>query len=364
MAKNEIKVPRGKPRGTTVQKLNAIAAEPRGAEPVLTPRLACLASKADSPTSLINFKIGCHVSIAGGVWNAPERASVLGCETFQIFTRSPQGGPAPELTAEVVEKFKSEMARYGYSYSDGFYPFVVHCPYYINFGSGKPQTYHGSVSIVRGELERTSLLDGQYVMFHTGSGKDLGKAKAILQAQEGLKKVLDGYKGKARLLIEIAAGAGEILGDTFEEVAELMAPLKKHPGFGGVCFDTQHAWASGYDVSKKDWIKQFDNTIGLEWLKMSHINDSKVELGSRKDRHEHIGEGMIGKKGMGGFLSVLSTSLPQKTLSTRRSGGPLLSREGETNNVLRSLPLILETEHDKVKADIKILKSLRDNLKK
>ncbi len=306
----------------------------------------------------INFKVGCHVSIAGGIFNAPERAAVLGCETFQIFTRSPQGGPAPELNGEVVEKFKTEMQKHQLT------DFVVHCPYYINFGSGKPQTYHGSISIVRGELERTSLLGGQYVMFHTGSGKDLGKIKAIKQAQDGVKKVLDGYKGSAQLLIEIAAGAGEILGDSFTEVAELMEPITKHPGFGGVCFDTQHAFASGYDIRKGDWAEEFNKAIGLKWLKMSHINDSKVELASRKDRHEHIGEGLIGKKGFGEFLNNLSPSLPQKTLSTRRSGGPLLSPKGETNNVLRSMPLILETEHDKVETDIKILKSLRDNLKK
>ncbi|MEK7161929.1 MAG: deoxyribonuclease IV [Patescibacteria group bacterium] len=307
----------------------------------------------------IKFNIGCHVSIAGGVWNAPKSAHDLGCETFQIFTRSPQGGPAPELTPEVIAKFKAEMEKHQFT------DFVVHCPYYINFGSGKSQTYHSSISIVRGELERTSLLGGQFVMFHTGSGKDLGKAKAILQAQEGLKKVLDGYKGQAKLLIEIAAGAGEILGDTFEEVAELMEPLKKHPGFGGVCFDTQHAWASGYDVSKKDWIKQFGNVIGLEWLKMSHINDSKVELGSHKDRHEHIGEGLIGKKGFGGFLGALSCLSTLSPPLRQPADLGTLPPGGESNNVAYgAMPLILETEHDKVKADIKILKSLRDNLKK
>lgn len=296
------------------------------------------------------FKVGCHVSIAGGVWNAPERASLLGCETFQIFTRSPQGGPANSIDDLTIERFKIEMQKYHLT------DFVVHCPYYINFGSGKPQTYHSSISIVRGELERTSLLGGKFVMFHTGSGKDLGKAKAIKQAKEGFKKVLDGYKGSAQLLIEIAAGAGEILGDTFEEVAELMEPLKKHKGFGGVCFDTQHAWASGYDVSKKDWIKKFDSAIGLKWLKMSHINDSKVELGARKDRHEHIGEGLIGKKGMGGFIENLSALTPR----------PLYPKgEEESNNVAYgAMPLILETEHDKVKIDIKILKSLRDSLGK
>lgn len=282
----------------------------------------------------MKFPIGCHVSIAKGVWNAPKNAADLGCEIFQIFTRSPQGGPAPELTPEVIQKFKMEMEQYKFT------DFVVHCPYYINFGSGKPQTYHSSIAIVRGELERTSLLGGKYVMFHTGSGKDLGKEKAIYQAQEGLKKVLDKYSGSAELLIEIAAGAGEILGDTFEEVAELMEPLKKLSGFGGVCFDTQHAWASGYDLSKNNWVKEFENNIGLQWLKMSHINDSKVDLGARKDRHEHIGEGQIGVKNIEKFID--NSKLKFENFSV--------------------FPLILETEHDKVKEDIKILRSIRNKI--
>ncbi len=271
------------------------------------------------------------MSIAGGVWNAPKNAAELQCETFQIFTRSPQGGPAAELTGEVLEKFFLEMEKYG------FQEFVVHCPYYINFGSANSRIYHGSVSVVRQELERTSLLKGSYVMFHTGSGKDLGKVKAVKQAQEGLKKILDGYKGAAKLLIEIAAGAGEILGDTFEEIAELMEPIKKHEGFGGVCFDTQHAWASGYNLVQPEVVfKKFDQAVGLKWLKMSHINDSKVELGSRKDRHEHIGEGLLGKAGLESLLGFWGKVLPKSAV----------------------FPLILETEHDKVKADIKILKTL------
>jgi len=277
------------------------------------------------------FKVGCHVSIAGGVWNAPKNAADLKCETFQIFTRSPQGGPAAELTPEVQEKFFSEMQKFG------FKDFVVHCPYYINFGSANSRIYHGSISVVRQELERTSLLKGAYVMFHTGSGKDLGKAKAIKQAQEGLKKVMDGYQGAAKLLIEIAAGAGEILGDTFEEIAELTEPIKKHEGFGGVCFDTQHAWASGYDITRPEAVfKKFDEAVGLKWLKMSHVNDSKVELGARKDRHEHIGEGIVGKSGLENLLDYWRKRIPEKQV----------------------FPLILETEHDKVKTDIKILKAL------
>ena len=330
--------------------------------------------------------IGCHVSVAGEVYNAPKNAADLGCETFQIFTRPPMGGKAPELTPEIIEKFRTQMQSYGYSYrygSDGN-PFVVHTPYFINFGSGNPRIYHGSINIVKQELERASLLGAKYVMAHLGSGKDLGLKKAIKQTQEGLKEVLDGYKGLTKFLIEIAAGSGEILGDTFEEIAEVMEPLKKYSGFGGVCFDTQHAWASGYDLNKPEEVfKKFNQIIGLKWLKMSHVNDSKVELGSHKDRHEHIGEGKIGKSGFKEFLRYLNNlSVPLKAghlplkgennniafgannLSAPRKTRGISPSIGENYNVaFGSMPLILETEHDKVKADIKALKTLRNKLK-
>lgn len=284
-------------------------------------------------------KIGCHVSIAGGLWNAPKNAHDLGCETFQIFSRSPHGGPVTEITPDVQEKFKVEMDKYD------FQQFVIHAPYIINFGSGKPQTYHGSVSIIRKELERGTLLGAQYVMFHPGSLKDFAedKIKGMQQVKKGFEEVLESYEGKTRLLIEISAGAGEVIGDTFEEIAELMDPIRDHPGFGGICFDTQHAFGSGYDMRSKEAIAEtfgkFDKIIGLDYLKMSHVNDSKVNLGSHKDRHEHINEGQIGEEGFRAFLEFLNT----KNLD---------------------IPLILETEHDKVQTDIELLKQLRDSLKK
>jgi len=313
------------------------------------------------------FKIGCHVSIAGGVWNAPKNAADLGCETFQIFTRSPQGGPAPVLDESVVEKFKTEMEKYKFN------DFVVHAPYFVNFGSAKPQTYHGSASIVRTDLERASMLGARYVMTHLGTAKDLGQEKAFEQTTKMLVKVLEGYEGSAQFLLEIAAGAGEVIGDTFEELAELMEPLIKFKTFGGICFDTQHAFSSGYDLRTKEAVektfKQFNKTIGLKYFKMSHINDSKIELSGRKDRHDHIGEGKIGEEGFKAILEFLSSNLkfPKSgsNFSTRRSGRTLLSSKEEAkNDAFGSMPLILETEHDKVKVDIEILKSLRDKIEK
>lgn len=284
-------------------------------------------------------KIGCHVSIAGGVFNAPKNAAALGCETFQMFSRSPHGGAVAEITPEIQAQFKEEMAKHK------FEQFVIHAPYIINFGSANPRTFHGSIAIIRKELERGSQLGAQYVMFHPGSLKDhaLDKAKGLKQVQDGLLEVLEGYEGTTQLLIEISAGAGEIIGDTFEEIAEVMEPLKAHKTFGGICFDTQHAFGSGYDLRTKakvlETFEKFDKIIGLDFLKMSHVNDSKVDLGSHKDRHEHIDEGQIGKAGFSAILEFLH----DKKLD---------------------LPLILETEHDKVETDIKLLKKLRDSLKK
>lgn len=288
----------------------------------------------------MDIKIGCHVSIAGGIFNAPKNAAELGCETFQIFTRSPQGGPVPALTEEAVTLFKAGMQQYGFT------DFVIHAPYIINFGSAKPQTFHGSIAIIRTELERGSLLGAKYVMFHPGSFKDLGVEEGMKQAKTGLKEVLEGYTGTTELLMEISAGAGQVIGDTFEELAELTQVLKKYKGFGGICYDTQHAFASGYDIrtqlSVVDTFRKFEEVVGLEYFRMSHVNDSKVEFASHKDRHEHLGDGHIGVKGFGEFIKHLSKL--------------------KTKDKNLFMPLILETEHDKVQADIEILKKLRNKL--
>lgn len=277
--------------------------------------------------------IGCHVSIAGGLVNALARAALFGCETLQIFSRSPHGGAVAPITKEVEQEFKESMSEAGLE------TLVIHAPYILNLGSAKKSTYHGSINIIRTDLERGSQLGAKFVMFHPGSFKDLGEKEGMKQAKEGMKKILDKYTGTTQLLIEISAGAGSVIGDTFEEIAELMEPVKKHPGFGGICFDTQHAFGSGYDLRDAAVVKKtftnFDKAIGLEYLRMSHANDSKVEFGSHRDRHEHIGQGEIGEKG---FLAIFEY-FKQKKLA---------------------IPLILETEHDKVETDIKLLKALRE----
>lgn len=340
---------------------------------------------------MVNLSIGCHVSAAGGVWNAPKNAAALGCETFQIFTRPPMGGKAPELDDIMVKRFKDEMKAHELG------DFVVHCPYFVNFGSAKPNVFHGSISVVSEELKRANSLGAKYVMTHLGSFKDLGEKEAFAQAKKGLAEVLKKYgSGETQFLLEIAAGAGSVIGDTFEELADLMEPLVKFKTFGGICFDTQHAFSAGYDLRNSAAVastfSQFDKVIGLKWLKMSHMNDSKPDLGEKKDRHDHIGEGKIGKKGFeailgyfrgldapsvstrSGHLSLTpSLSRRRRDISPQSDFAPVFAqgyggqskassdlRKGEKNKVLRSMALILETEHDKVKADIKILKDIRN----
>ncbi len=180
--------------------------------------------------------IGCHVSIAGGLPNGPTNAKELLCETFQIFSRSPHGGPVKPIDDALAKEYTASIKTAGLD------TFVIHAPYFINLGSANPRTYHGSTTVIRQELERGTLLGAQYLMFHPGSFKDLGEKDGIKQAQEGLKTILDGYKGSTQLLIEISAGVGSVIGDTFLELATLMKPVKKHKGFGGICFDTQHAF--------------------------------------------------------------------------------------------------------------------------
>ena len=272
------------------------------------------------------MNIGCHVSIAGGVFNAPEWAADLGAECFQIFTRSPQGGKAPELTNEICENFKFQISNFKIK------AVYVHTPYYINFASANNRIRYGSVSVVRDELERASLLGAKYVMTHLGTAKELGEEESIQKTIEMLAKTLDEYTGTTKLLLENSAGAGAIIGDNLQELKKIIDGVAS-PAIAGICLDTQHSFASGYDWTDFEKIlARIDTEIGLEQIKLIHANDSLTECGSKKDRHTHIGEGLIGAEA---FQKIVAFA--------------------EKNNI----DMILETEHEKVVDDIELLKSFR-----
>lgn len=281
------------------------------------------------------MKFGFHVSIAGSIAEAPVRAHDSGCECFQIFSRSPRGGPAPALTKEIIENYRAACTRWGFESS-------IHAPYYINLGAEKNSVKYGSIKVIREELERGSLLGVKYVMTHLGSAKYLGEEKATAQVIEAIQTILDGYTGSTQFLIEMSAGAGQVLGDTFEDIATYIKGVEKTKRFKnlvGVCFDTCHAYASGYDISTMagvtKTIKDFDRIIGLDRLKLFHANDSMFGLGDHRDRHEHIGFGKIGSKG---FKTIIN------------------------HTKLKHLNMILETPQDgKHIDDLKTLKKLRRN---
>lgn len=263
---------------------------------------------------------GMHVSIAGSIALAPQNAHNARCECFQMFSRSPRGGPAPKLTQSLIGEFKSACKKYG------FEKYFIHTPYYINLASVSSRIRFGSIKVIREELERGSLLGVEYVMTHLGSAKDLDNTVALKQVGEGLKKILTGYKGNSVLLLEISAGAGKVVGDTFEDLHFLLKQTKlitPKPQVG-VCFDTCHAFASGYDLqSKKEvqhTLEQFDQHIGLEYLKLIHANDSKAGLGEHKDRHEHIGMGKIGPEGFRALVNHPKLKKIDMVLETPKDG--------------------------------------------
>ncbi len=238
------------------------------------------------------MKFGAHVSIAGGIPNAPLNAQIIGAETFQIFSRSPRGGKAPEITPEIIKQFQVNLSK------TKIKNFYIHAPYFINLASANNRIRQGSISILREELERGSKLGATGLMFHIGSAKDFGREKSLKLVVEGINKILAGYKGKTQFLIENSAGAGEIIGDTFDEIGHILKKIKNKKV--GVCLDTCHLFASGYDLrtpkALNNTLNKFEKSVGLKKLKVFHLNDSLAPLNNRKDRHADIGHGELGKK--------------------------------------------------------------------
>src|SRR5258708_2104911 len=207
------------------------------------------------------MRIGSHVWIAGGVYRAPGNAAKVGAAVFQIFSRSPDGGPIKPITPEVVKSFQAEMKKHKL---DTFY---IHTPYFINLSSVQNNIYYGSISVVRQELERGSLLGCKAIMTHLGSFGELTDEEGLDLVAKAISKVMEGYEGKTQLLLEISAGAGRIVGDTFEEIASILEDKRLKKYNIGVCFDTCHAYASGYDLRTKPDVektpKQFDKMIRM-----------------------------------------------------------------------------------------------------
>lgn len=248
------------------------------------------------PPLLTSRRIGIHTSSAGGVQNAAERAYRLGCNTFQVFSSSPRQWAQYELGAPQCAEMNRLRARYDLK------PLVIHTNYLVNLASSNELFLQKSMEAFRGEVERALALCAEYLVLHPGSFRGADREQGLLRTAASIAastQGLDLAKGGLAILIENTAGAEFSLGGSFEQVAEVIERLNGIVPVGA-CIDTCHTHVAGYDIVSKDGLYQtlqhLDATIGLNRVKVWHCNDAKAARGSKLDRHQQIGKGMIGKE--------------------------------------------------------------------
>lgn len=247
------------------------------------------------------MRLGAHESISGGLHKAFDRAQSVGCDAMQIFVKSNRTWAVKPLTDEDIALFKTKAEE------TSIHPVVAHTSYLLNLASPKDDLWQKSRDALIIELERCETLEIPYLVLHPGSHVGSGEEAGLARVAQALGEVHAATTGfRARILLENTAGQGTNLGYKFEHLAWLI----EHAAEGerlGVCLDTCHVFAAGYDLRAAEEYKatmaEFDRTIGLTRLKALHLNDSKGDLGSRKDRHEHIGQGHIGLEGFRNLLN-------------------------------------------------------------
>jgi deoxyribonuclease-4 len=239
-------------------------------------------------------RVGLHVSISGTIDQAVDRARELQCDTFQIFTRNPRGWKYKKLDREEVNEFKRKNA------SDSMTPVVAHMPYLPNLSSPKKLIYNRSVKSLSAELDRCGTLGLQYLVTHLGSHMGKGQDLGLERITGAINQAVSENPNDVMLLLENTAGTKNSMGSSFEDLKKILDRVDDRRRVG-ICFDTAHAYAAGYDLHSPrgvdETLVKFDSVLGLGILKVIHLNDSKNGLGSGRDRHEHIGMGYIGEKG-------------------------------------------------------------------
>ena len=309
----------------------------------------------------MHSKIGFHVSISGGIANSVDNALKIGCNAFQIFSRNPRGWAAKPLQDHDVENFRKKLNE-SKSKIDGNSIFV-HMPYLPNLSSSNHDLHKKSTDTLLEEIKRCSALGIPYIILHLGRHGEKGKEDGINQFQEACNSITRNYPqilssvtkkqmskksdmsrdpNSVMIILENSAGGRNSIGSRFDELGLILDKLKSSSGGSnpfGVCLDTCHAFAAGYDLRTKEGIEetldQFRSEIGLSNLKVIHLNDSREDLNSNRDRHEHIGLGKIGQKGFREFLR---------------------------HNVIRKLPIIMETPIDSRRSESDNLKIVLDLL--
>ncbi len=277
------------------------------------------------------MRLGVHVSIGKGLAGAVVQAQALGCDGFQMFVANPRGWARKPLAENDIALFKSKRK------AAQLWPVVVHLAYLPNPGSEDPELYEKSVITIAEEFRRANLLEADFFVFHPGKNK--ARPTGIQRIIKAVNLVLTKVTGPTMMLFENQAGAGGEIAGQFEDLRELFDGIDDQSRIG-VCFDTCHAFAAGYDLSNREgWertLESLENTLGIASIKMFHLNDSLGPLGSRLDRHQHIGAGNIGLKGFEYLVNH-----------------PKLSQ----------LPGILETPQQSTEDDLKNLAVLRQLMK-
>ncbi|MGA3010923.1 MAG: deoxyribonuclease IV [Terracidiphilus sp.] len=239
-------------------------------------------------------RIGIHLGTTGGASNAVERAAEIGANTFQIFSSSPRMWRAPKIDPKQGARMRELRAKLDVG------PLVIHTSYLVNVCSQTDEIREKSVVAFRGEIERALALGAEYLVLHPGSWKGLTRDEGLKLAADSITRAIDGLPWQGtpfHILIENTAGAEFSLGGSFEQVAELVTLLRATAPVG-VCLDTCHTHVAGYDlVSPEGYeqtIAQAAATVGLDSVRVWHMNDAKAARGSKLDRHEHIGKGTMG----------------------------------------------------------------------
>ncbi len=277
--------------------------------------------------------IGAHMSISGGVFNAFLMGKEVGCTTMQIFTKNSNQWKAKELTPDDVNKFLENQKKTDIS------PVVGHNGYLINLASPKEDIYHQSLEAMLIEFQRAELLTLPYLVMHPGSHLGSGEKEGIEKIARSIDWLHQKTKGfKVKTCLETTAGQGSSIGFRFEHIAEILGQVKDNQRLG-VCYDTCHTFAAGYDIRTPKTYEQtfteFDKIVGIKRLKVFHVNDSMKDLNSRVDRHQHIGEGKIGLDGFRLLMNDPRWDKVPKILETPKEEGT--AKDIQNLRVLRGL---------------------------
>jgi deoxyribonuclease-4 len=275
------------------------------------------------------MRFGFHISISGGFSKILERAEIRGCETIQFFSRNPRGWKYDSLDHDEVETFRRSIR------SSDLFPLFLHLPYLPNVASKESKFYSRSIDSIVTDLQRAEQLGVPYLIIHIGHRMGSSEDGAIEAVVWAINQVFERVRNPIILLLENTAGQGTEIGYEFGQIKKIIEGVEERDRIG-ICLDIAHAFEAGYDLSKRDGIEKtlesFDWIIGLKRLHLLHLNDSKTPLGSRKDRHWHIGEGHIGPEG---FRYLINHPL------------------------LRNLPGIMETPRKDTVEDLKNMEVIR-----